>query len=40
MKLPDAVILATARTHGLPLLTRNTRDFPAGDPTILVPYTL
>ena len=40
LKLPDAIILATARAHGLVLVTRNTKDFPPGDPSIHVPYQL
>ncbi len=40
LKLPDAVIRATAELHGLQIVTRNTRDFPADDPRVLVPYTL
>ncbi len=40
MKLPDAVIWASAQTTGRILVTRNTRDFPAGDPTIREPYNL
>lgn len=40
VKLRDAVIWATAQQHGLILVTRNTKDFPAGDPAILVPYRL
>lgn len=38
MKLPDAIIRATALHHGRVLVTRNTRDFPPGDPDITVPY--
>lgn len=40
LKLPDAIILATARVHGLTLSTRNTKDFRAGDPEIRIPYEL
>jgi predicted nucleic acid-binding protein len=40
MRLPDAVILATARCHGLRLATRNTRDFPERLGNVLVPYRL
>jgi predicted nucleic acid-binding protein len=40
LKLPDAVILATALTRGRVLVTRNTKDFPAEMPTIRVPYKL
>ena len=40
MRLPDAIILASARTHGLMLVTRNTRDFPPEWPGIRVPYEL
>jgi predicted nucleic acid-binding protein len=40
LKLADAVILATARRMDCPLVTRNTKDFRAGDPGILVPYTV
>jgi predicted nucleic acid-binding protein len=38
LRLPDAVIWATARTQGALLVTRNTKDFPAGDPGVRVPY--
>ncbi len=40
LKLPDALILATARVHHLTLATRNTRDFSPDTPGVLVPYTL
>ena len=40
LKLPDAVVLATALEMDCPLLTRNTKDFPADDPDIVVPYRL
>lgn len=40
LRLPDAVILATARVHGLTLSTRNTKDFGAGLDGVRVPYRL
>ena len=39
MKLPDAVIWATAKTHHALLVTRNTKDFPV-ERDIRVPYQL
>ena len=38
LKLPDAIILATARVHGLLLVTRNARDFSREDPDVRIPY--
>lgn len=38
LRLPDAIIYATARVHGRTLVTRNTRDFPEGEPGVDVPY--
>ena len=38
LKLPDAIILATARVHGLLLVTRNHRDFSRKNPEIRIPY--
>lgn len=38
LKLPDAIIWATAKELGRILVTRNTKDFPAKDPGIRVPY--
>ncbi len=40
IRLPDAVIWATARQLGLILVTRNSRDFPSRDPGIRIPYKL
>jgi len=40
LKLPDALVLATAMEWGCQLITRNTKDFPADSPGIRVPYTL
>jgi len=40
VKLPDAIILATAELEGRLLVTRNTKDFPSDDPGVRVPYTL
>ena len=40
MKLPDAIIWATAKHDGRLLVTRNTKDFPADDPGVRIPYSL
>ncbi len=40
VKLPDAIIQATAEVSGRVLVTRNTRDFPAGTPGVQIAYTL
>jgi hypothetical protein len=40
MKLPDAIIYATAQVHGLRLVTRNTKDFPKDWVDVVVPYEL
>ena len=40
LKLPDAVVLASAEEEGCILVTRNTRDFPARDPRVRFPYTV
>lgn len=41
VKLPDAIIWATAQVTGRLLVTRNTKDFPPGDPGIRrEPYVL
>jgi predicted nucleic acid-binding protein len=38
LRIPDAIILATARVESLLLVTRNSKDFPADEPGIRVPY--
>lgn len=40
LKLPDAIIYATAQVHGLTLVTRNTRDFNETMPGVRIPYTV
>ncbi len=40
IKLPDAVIWATAHVHQALLVSRNTRDFDPQDPGVRVPYTI
>ena len=40
LKLPDAVVLASAELEGCILVTRNTRDFPANDPRVRFPYKI
>ena len=38
IRLPDAIVWATARVRQAVLVTRNTKDFPADDPGVRVPY--
>lgn len=40
LKLPDAVIFASAQDHGAILVTRNSKDFPASMPGVRIPYGL
>ena len=40
LKLPDAIVFASAQEHGAILVTRNIKDFPANMPGIRIPYTL
>jgi predicted nucleic acid-binding protein len=40
LKLPDAIIFATARVHGRALATRNTKDFADDEPGVTIPYVL
>jgi predicted nucleic acid-binding protein len=38
IKLPDAIVWASAQVHAMLLVTRNTRDFPPDHPSVRVPY--
>ncbi len=38
IKLPDAIIWATAWHHQTLLVTRNSKDFPAENPSVRIPY--
>jgi predicted nucleic acid-binding protein len=40
IKLPDAIIWATAQAHAMLLVTRNTKDFSTDDPSVRMPYRL
>ena len=40
IKLPDALIQATAQKHNALLVTRNTRDFPEDSDGVRIPYTI
>ncbi len=40
LKLPDAVVLASAEVEGCILVTRNIKDFPKKDPRVRFPYTI
>jgi predicted nucleic acid-binding protein len=38
IRLPDALIWASAQSESALLVTRNTKDFPRDDPGVRVPY--
>ena len=40
IKLPDAIVWATAQVHDRILVTRNTKDFADDEPGVRVPYRL
>jgi len=40
IRLPDAIIWATAHVHSLLLVSRNTKDFPQAEPGVRMPYPL
>ena len=40
IRLPDAIIRASAEVENALLVSRNTKDFPEGEPWLRVPYHL
>jgi predicted nucleic acid-binding protein len=40
LKLPDAIVWASAQVHAMLLVTRAVKDFPAGDPGVRMPYQI
>ncbi len=38
LRLPDAIVWASARRAGALLVTRNAKDFPKGEPSVRFPY--
>lgn len=40
LKLPDAIVMASAEVEGCILVTRNSRDFPHNDPRVRFPYVI
>ena len=40
IRLPDAIVWASARVESALLVTRNTKDFPGNDPGVRVPYVI
>ncbi|KWB79833.1 type II toxin-antitoxin system VapC family toxin [Burkholderia ubonensis] len=40
IRLPDAIVWASAQVRGLLLVSRNSKDFPAEEPGVRVPYVI
>lgn len=40
IRLPDAIIQATAEHHQALIISRNSKDFPADAPNVRIPYVL
>ncbi|MER1967958.1 type II toxin-antitoxin system VapC family toxin [Castellaniella sp. GW247-6E4] len=38
IRLPDAIIWASAQVHSMLLVSRNTKDFPPDEPGVRMPY--
>jgi predicted nucleic acid-binding protein len=40
IRLPDAIVWASAEINSMLLVSRNTKDFPADEPGVRVPYKI
>jgi predicted nucleic acid-binding protein len=40
LKLPDAIVWASAQVQSMLLVTRDTKRFPADDPGVRMPYSV
>jgi hypothetical protein len=40
LKLPEAIVWASAQAHAMLLVTGDVKDFPAGDPGARMPYRI
>jgi predicted nucleic acid-binding protein len=40
IRLPDAIVWASAQVNSLVLVSRNTKDFPPDEPGVRVPYKI
>lgn len=40
IKLPDAIVWASAHLHSMLFVTRNTKDFPVDEPGVRIPYRI
>jgi len=40
LKLPEAIVWASAQAHAMLLVIRDVKDFPAGDPGTRMPYRI
>jgi predicted nucleic acid-binding protein len=40
IRLPDAIVWASAQVNSMLLVSRNTKDFPADEPDVRMPYNV
>ena len=40
IRLPDAIVWASAQVNSMLLVSRNTKDFPSDEPDVRVPYKI